>query len=155
MRSVSEGLKSEVHLWLVRAGVYADDPAGRALEHRADEITGGATDLPQYRSSSASKPRPLPDVRSAATYFQHRVEDQIDNYYSPRAVKLQRRLRTFRRLQSALAVLAAILGGVAAATGADLGAWIAVMTTIGTALAVHVAAQRNRRHVRSGVPVLP
>jgi hypothetical protein len=41
-----------------------------------------------------------------------------------------------------LAVLAAGLGFVAAGTQADLGNWIAVVTTIGVATALHVASTR-------------
>ena len=76
-------------------------------------------------------------------YFAVRVTDQIDSYYRRRAGELQARLRWFRATEIALAVLGAAFGAMAAALGGPLFApWIAVVTTITAALAVHVAATR-------------
>lgn len=77
------------------------------------------------------------------SYFAVRVADQIGRYYRPKADWLAIRLRWFRRIETALAVVGAALGTVAAAAAhASLAPWIAVVTTVGTAVAVHVAATR-------------
>ena len=86
--------------------------------------------------------RELPAVDDGTTYFTVRVADQIERYYAPGAATRESRLTWFRRAQLALAVLSAALGAVAAATSAPLTPWIAVLTTIGLAVAAHVAATR-------------
>ncbi len=143
-RSVSEALKSEVYLWLAQVGDYRDDPHGTTLGERTDRVRGDGADLLRHRAGIASEQRALPPVHDIASYFTVRVTGQIDTYYRPRADALQTVLTWFRVAEVALAVLGVALGAVATAVGgSSLAPFIAVVTTITTALAVHVAATRN------------
>jgi hypothetical protein len=143
LRSVSEGLKSDIYLWLAGAGAFAvDDASGAVLQDRADKIAQDASHLIRFRDGVEPVRRPLPPVHNGASFFQIRVASQIDGYYRPRAVLLERRLKKFRRGQILLAAVTAVLGFVAALAKSDLGIWIGVATTIGTAIALHVAATR-------------
>jgi hypothetical protein len=141
-RSVSEALKSEVYLWLARVGEYCNDEQGATLLRRTDAIGADGDDLLRYQAGIEPAERSLPPVDDVVSYFEVRVAGQIDDYYQPRARHLERRLSWFRRIEIALAVLGAALGATAAASGGALASWIPVLTTVGAAVAVHVASSR-------------
>jgi hypothetical protein len=142
-RSVSEALKGEIYLWLARAGHYRDDPTGERLRERVDRIRSEAVDLLVHRLGIVAEQRDLPLVCDAHSYFAVRVGGQIDNYYRPRAAQVHGRLRRFRIVEIALSAASAAIAAVAvSAPGTSLTPWIAVITTITAALAVHVAATR-------------
>ncbi|MFI9388490.1 DUF4231 domain-containing protein [Kutzneria sp. NPDC052558] len=143
-RSVSEALKSEVFLWLAKAGPYRGDPDGVGLLERSNQLRDVGGDLLRHQAGVTPDQRPTPDVHDVPSYFEARVSDQIHTYYRPRAAELQKALRRFRAVELGLAVLAAAIGAVAAVLGgSEWTVWIAVVTTIGAALAVHVAAARH------------
>ena len=141
-RSVSEALKSDVYLWLARAGRYRDDPAGIRLRAATERVRGDGADLLRNRQGIEAEERPLPGVRDLPSFFAVRVRSQIDGYYKPKAAQLETALRRFRIVEIALGVSGAALGGAAVIVGASFAAWVAVIATIGTALATHVAASR-------------
>jgi hypothetical protein len=142
-RSVSEGLKSEIYLWLARAGEYADDPDGRRLLTQTAKIRADGADLLRYQHGIVAAERSVPAVNDLPSYFAVRVKDQIDDYYRAKAARLHLTLRRFRAAEICLAVLGAVIGATAAATGGPAFIpWIAVLTTVTAALAVHVAATR-------------
>ncbi|MGY1703722.1 DUF4231 domain-containing protein [Geodermatophilus sp. SYSU D00697] len=142
-RSVAEGLKEEVYLYLTGTPPY--DGAGRDAElaRRTFDITDDAEDLAGHTLGRPSDDEPLPPVEDVHSYLSVRVQPQIDRYYTPGAARQQRRLATFRAIEFGLALLGALLGAVAAATRLDaVGAWVAVVTTVGAAITAHVAAAR-------------
>jgi membrane protein implicated in regulation of membrane protease activity len=147
-RSVSEALKSEVYLRLARAGDYRDDPDGVLLRKKTGKVRGDGADLLRYQAGITPRQRELPAVHDVGSYFAVRVTGQIDTYYRRKARQMQTRLGWFRVVETGLAVLGAVLGGIAAAVGGSSWApWIAVVTTISTAVAVHVAATRYEYQV--------
>lgn len=139
-RSVSEALKSDVYLWL--AGVGPHHGSIDALRTATDRLRADAADLVRHRHGVEPEQRHLPPVRDPVGYFTHRVRAQATGYYQPRADRIQASLRRFRLAEIALAVAAALVGVIAAAVGASLAAWVTVIATAGTALAVHVSAGR-------------
>jgi hypothetical protein len=141
-RSVSEALKSEVHLWLAKAGRYRDDPTGARLREATDRVRSDGADLLRYRQGIAPADRPLPAVSDPSSYFAVRVRSQVDGYYRPRADALAATLRRFRIAEIVIGAAGAVVGGAAALLGASIAAWVAVLATVGTALATHVAAGR-------------
>ncbi|MGI8814481.1 MAG: DUF4231 domain-containing protein [Pseudonocardia sp.] len=143
-RSVSEALKSEVYLWLARAGDYRDDRDGARLRERTNQVREDGADLLRYQLDLSPAQRSLPEVDDVPSYFTVRVSGQIDGYYRPKAAALQKSLSRFRAAEIGLAVTGALIAGGAAVFGGSLLApWVAVITTITSALAVHVAATRN------------
>jgi hypothetical protein len=141
-RAASEAMKSEIYLWLARVGRYAVDTEGEVLGRSAAAISRDADDLLRYQDGIAADIRPLPAVTDALSYFSVRVHDQIEFYYRPRAARTQKSLRRFRRLQTALALTAALSAIAAALNATAFAPWIAVVTTVSAALAVHVTATR-------------
>ena len=142
-RSVSEALKSDVYLWLAHAGEYADDTAATRLAEQTAKVRADGTDLLRFRIGITAEDRELPLVTDLKSYFTVRVNYEIEHYYRARANKLQTALHRFRIAEICLAVLGALIGAIAAATGGStLIPWVAVVTTVTAALAVHIAATR-------------
>ncbi len=142
-RSVSEALKSEIYLWLAQAGEYVDDTDGRRLAERAGRVRNDGADLLRYQRGLTGADRELPAVTDLPSYFAVRVDQQIRSYYRLRADRLHTALRRFRVVEICLAIVGAVCGATAAATGGpSLIPWIPVLTTVTAALAVHVAATR-------------
>ncbi|HEY0815915.1 MAG TPA: DUF4231 domain-containing protein [Pseudonocardia sp.] len=141
-RSVSEALKTDVHLWLVGARPYSNDPHADELRKRTDALLVDVADLVRHQGGVEAKSRELPAISNVATYFAIRVVGQIDGYYARKATFIQGRIRLFRSIEIALSAVGAAMGVLAAVFGGSFSAWIAVVATIGTALSVHVAATR-------------
>jgi SMODS and SLOG-associating 2TM effector domain 1/Protein of unknown function (DUF4231) len=143
VRSVSEGLKAEVYLYLTRTPPYHGADRDAQLTQHADAITGDADDLASLALGQPDADMPLPTVTDLDSYLTTRVQPQIDGYYRPGAAKQQRGLNLFRGIEFGLALLGTVLGAVAAATGTDqVGVWVAVVTTVGAAIAAHIAASQ-------------
>jgi len=141
-RSVSEALKSHVYLWLAGAGEYGRDQDARALRRKTDEIRADAADLLQHHLRIAPQDRGLPDVHNARSYFTVRVAAQVEGYYRPMAKHLTSRVSLARHIEILIALTGAGIGALAAGLRTNFASWIAVVTTVGTALAVHMAAAR-------------
>ena len=141
-RSVSEALKADVYLWLARVRPFADDADGAVLAGRVDKLHRDAADLRSACDGIDPVPRALPPVNDLASFFAVRVAGQYDTYYRPRVTMIDKRLRWFRGIGVALGAVGAVLGAVAAVLDASLASWIAVVATVGTAVAAHVAATR-------------
>ena len=155
-RSVSEGLKSEVFRFQAGAAPYDGEgrasklvEAGRNLEVWVEAL---AVDL----ASVEARPSVPPGRLDPEGYVKLRVNDQIDGYYRPRARWNANRARLFRALEMTTAFMAAALGalmaalqlGAGASGGGRGGEWVAVITTIGGALAAHAAANRYDEQAR-------
>ena len=149
-RAASEALKTAVYLYSTRTPPYSGDDRDLRLREAADAIVADVGDLEGYTLGSPGNDKPVPAVTDVDSYMESRVQPQIDNYYRPRAARLQKRLRLFRGAEYALAMLAALLGALAAATGTvALAAWVAAVTTVGAAVTAHIAAARYERLVIS------
>ena len=142
-RSVAEGLKSEVYLYLAGVGDYAGPDRGRDLDERVDALRDDAVDLAPLTTDVKPKPRKLPEVTGVESYLRERIDDQITNYYTPRAAELRKKSDRIRTAQQWLAGVG-VLAGVAAAIFEtdDVAVWVPVLTTIGAALAAYGAAER-------------
>lgn len=142
-RSVSEALKSEIYLYLARAGDYRSEDRRHRLRDNADLAQHQACDLLRHSMDIQPVQRALPEVHDYVSYLRVRVDGQINGYYHPRARQLQKRLSQFRWVELALAVTGVMLGALAASfTEWGLSGWIAVVTTISAAVAAHVGATR-------------
>jgi hypothetical protein len=164
-RSVSEGMKKEFYVFRAGADPYAGPDAALALFLELEKIADSASDLQRHADEWQAAPearKTPPPVFAPGDYVAKRVQSQIDGYYRPRARDLAQRLRTLRRVEFMLGVLATAAGSIAAYPGgpvaaagasggwfavlraeaATIGAWVAVLTTVAGAIAAHVAASR-------------
>ena len=150
-RSVSEGIKTELYTYLVRAGKYRID-AGRevVLSSEVGSITGKVEDLLKHVRDSdcddLSEPSPL-DVDG---YISNRVTDQIDRYYRPTAERLLTQMGRFQTAEVVLSFGAAILTAVAAIGGPNqLGLLTGVLAAAIAAIAAHIEGARFQRQAIS------
>jgi SMODS and SLOG-associating 2TM effector domain 1/Protein of unknown function (DUF4231) len=148
-RSVSEGLKTEVYLYLTGTQPYEDQSKRDAeLSKQRNEIVGLAGDLYRYTANARNQlekknltpPQPI-DVN---VYIAERVNQQIEKFYRPKASKLSRQANRLRKAEFLSSIVAAALGVVPKFfdNSEQFSAWIAVVTTIGVAITAHLAAGR-------------
>lgn len=146
-RSASEGLKQQVFLYQSDADPYGVEDRDGILTKRTAEILDSVQDLTLYAAPVKADNKPLPPRLEPDAYIAHRVDTQIDGYYRPKAALMAQRLNQFRRLEYVLVLAAAGIGALAAVVASEsvttrVGAWVAVITTAGAALAAHIAATR-------------
>jgi hypothetical protein len=156
-RSVSEAIKAEVYAFRAGAGPYGDADPAKTLQRKASEVEDAARDLERHIAGitvgAATPPPPLPP----AEYVKQRVEDQVEKYYRAKARLYAGRLAVLRGLELVLGLAATVLAALAAFIGGSgepqppggpggaatsVAAWVAVLTTLGAALAAHIAAGR-------------
>lgn len=148
-RSVSEGLKTEIYLYLTETQPY-DNPNNRdtELSLQRDKIAMSAGDLFRYTASArnqlANKNVTLPQLMNVDTYIDQRVNQQIEQYYQPRALEIEQQAKRLRTAEFVSSIVAAVLGVMPKIfnNGEQFSAWVAVMTTIGVAITAHLAAGR-------------
>lgn len=128
-RSVSEALKTEVFLFLIRTGDYAGAGREQRLDAEVQRLERESSDLLGYAEGVVPKLRPLPRVQGVDSYLAVRVrQSQLEGFYEPKAAQLRARLRTAKAVEVTLALVAAALAAMTAASP-NLGAWAAVVTT--------------------------
>lgn len=141
-RSVSEALKTEVVLFLTGTGRYDAEDSERRLEAEVQQLEQDAGDLQRYTDGVQPETRSLPKIRDVESYLNERVrKSQLEGYYEPKAQLLRQRLRTLKVVEITLALAAAAVAAVAS-IWPNVGAWAAVVTTAGGAVAAYVAAER-------------
>jgi hypothetical protein len=122
---------------------------------KVQSIEANASDLEQYLADSNPKMSNPPPSLTPTEYVRLRVQQQIDNYYRPKARLFSKRLRQLRAVELLLGFAATILATLGAFLSSeatrhslfggyktDISSWVAVLTTIAGALAAHIAANR-------------
>lgn len=147
-RSVSEGLKSEVYAYLAGGSNYVGADRDRTLAGRIQAITADLGDLVAASAGVGADDRDLPGIDGIDDYLEHRVDEQVHEYYRPKAARYARRLARIQRVEATLGgvgVLLAVLVGTGGIVGA--GAWIAVVSTIAATVSAHAGAARYDHQV--------
>lgn len=142
-RSASEGLKTEIYRYLAGGTAYTGPDRDRCLGAETRSIAEAISGLQRHILGVEPDTKPVPGVHDVDSYIALRVNDQIHNYYSPKAAVYETRVRRLRAVGDLLGVTAVALAALAAAFQVEgLAAWVPVVTTIGTAVAAYIAAAR-------------
>lgn len=143
-RSASEGLKTEIYSYLARGSAYTDADRDQRLGIEARAIVAAVDDLERHTIGITPDDKPMPPIQDIDSYVAVRVDYQIDHYYRRKAAQYEIRVRRLRQVGDLLGIIAVVLAALAAAFDDldGLAAWVPVATTIGTAIAAHVAAAR-------------
>jgi hypothetical protein len=138
-RSLAEALKAETFLFRTGASPYdIPEPASRMLL-QVQDLLGQVRDLPAVNLSQEERRERLPEgPLSVEEYIEERVNDQVENFYRPRAQQYYELMKRWRMITLLIGGLAVILG----ALGKSTAAWVAVLTTIGTSVAAYIFANR-------------
>ena len=136
---MAEALKAEVFLFRTGAAPYdAPDPAPRLMA-RVQEHLATVDDVQSVTLSSEDQRKGLPEgPLSLEDYIRERLDDQVEHFYRPRVQQYDRLMKRWRDVNLALGALAAVLGVL----GKWTGAWVAVITTVTTAVAAYLYANR-------------
>jgi len=141
-RSVSEAIKTEVYTYLTQSGRYEAANRDALLDAEIKRLEDEAGDLAGYTRGIQPVKRALPPVHDVDSYLQVRVREmQLRDYYEKNARILETRIRWLKWAQIALALVAAALAAVASVSP-SVGAWAAVATTAGGAVAAYFATER-------------
>ncbi len=143
-RAAAERLKSDTYRYVTGVAPYDGDDRDKALFARKEEIVSRVDDLGIEAAGAKPTNEPMPAAPlDVDGYYQERVLDQM-NWYKGRALSYAKRFDIWRRVQNTLTLGAAILGVLASYVegGKSWGMWVAVLTTVGAAIASHVAAAR-------------
>jgi hypothetical protein len=141
-RSVSEAIKTEVYTYLTQSGRYEAANRDAVLDAEIKRLEDEAGDLAGYTRGIQPVKRALPPVHDVDSYLQVRVREmQLRDYYEKNARILETRIRWLKWAQIALALVAAALAAVASVSP-SVGAWAAVATTAGGAVAAYFATER-------------
>ncbi len=138
-RSTSEGLKSALYRHLARENGEARD-----LLDEFERVTADVDLPPSVAATTPEIDKPLRPF-GLSGYLKKRVNQQIC-WYRKASSTNAKRITYSRLLQGALSVSAGLMAAYASSSDEPaLGAWVAVLTTIGGAIATHVAAGRYDR----------
>jgi hypothetical protein len=119
---------------------------------RVKSLLDRGEDLPAVVLTEEEALAGLPQgALSIEDYIKERVDDQVNGFYRPRARRFGKLLRRWRGVSLLVGAAAALFG--AASVAEDVGkwaaGWVAVLTTVGTAVASHVFASRYQYLVTS------
>lgn len=136
-RSQAEALKSEAHIYRVKAPPFDTDQRDTVLAEKVNEILKNASETTPMTEAELWKRLPK-DWMTMDEYLKERVDDQI-TWFRGKAVKYQKLLKRFRTVTFALGFVSAILGSIAAALSDTVwpAAWIAVIGSITGALTAY------------------
>lgn len=155
-RSVSEGLKTEIYLYLTGAQPYNyPNNKNEILSSQRDEIVRLAEDIfgqtAIARNQLANEDLTPPEPMDVNTYITERVEQQIEQFYRPRAFELSRQASYWRKAELSSSIVAAALGVLSTFfnNSEQFSAWVAVVTTIGITITAHLAAGRFEHLINS------
>ncbi|WP_165944463.1 DUF4231 domain-containing protein [Micromonospora sp. KC213] len=150
VRAASEALKAQVYLFLTGAQPYDGPDRASRLRARATAVADDVTDLAGMTLDAPDLAAPVPPVGDVDGYLAHRLRPQIDGYYRAGAARQQRRLARFRSAEFAIAAAGAVLGALAATTGAaGVGVWVSAVTVVGASVTAHISAARHEHLVVS------
>jgi hypothetical protein len=150
LRSVSEGLKSEVCRFRARARPYEADPNGRLLAQRAAELEQSAGDLAHLLPDAPARLSEAPGSLTPATYLEQRLDQQIRRYYLPQSRRNRRSAGIYRNLAIAAAASGVVLSTLMAVGGAAVFAiWVPVLTTLAAAFAAHAAVEQFQANAQN------
>jgi hypothetical protein len=144
-RAASESLKAVVYQYLAGDAPFNGPDRDGRLAATVDAVQDRAKAYLQRAMAAEPDTQPVPAIAGIADYVTARAEEQA-NWHADRVRTHERLARRWRGAELAATGSAAVLaaaGGVL--HGPDLSAWVAVATTIGAALAAHVAGAQHDR----------
>lgn len=138
-RMLSEALKRQAWLALMRAPPYHDNDAGEKLvEHSAAlTLTVKLSQMVPPREENTS----LPEDNAIGDYIKLRLEEQIDWYWR-KAGEMQCNQQAWQRITLGLGILAILLSGLFGHFYPYLKAWVPVATSASAAIMTFVQARR-------------
>jgi hypothetical protein len=146
-RALGESCKAECYRFAAGVPPYEANDAGAKLLEKLQQLLASGADVPamEVADTDAAKDQP-PYPLSVQDYITHRVREQINDFYRPRAAENEQKAALFARWSQGLSAGAAVLGAVGAIWGGSFfEAWVAVAGTVAAAIATYALGQRFQR----------
>jgi len=146
-RAHGEGCKSECYRFAAGVPPYDANDAGAKLLEKLQQLLASGADVPamEVADADAVKDQPLYPL-SVQDYITHRVREQIDDFYRPRAAENEQKAALCARWGQGLSAGAAVLGAIGAIRGGSyFEAWVPVVGAVATAIATYALGQRFQR----------
>ncbi len=141
-RSIAEALKAQAYLFLSSVPPYNNANKAELLLTKSEELLETVEELPTMNISDEKKKERLPPITlTVDEYIHKRVNDQIENFYHPRAIEYTQKMKRNKSTGLILGVVATILGAIGSTTGWTAG-WIAVISTITASITSYAYANR-------------
>lgn len=147
-RAVSESIKGEVYRFRAHVKPYTEDNGLALLRAKVGDLQAAAVNLEPYlpEAGPALASTSL-DPLTPEDYAHRRVEQQITDYYRPKARLNATRARRLRAAAVGLSFAATLVAALNAKIDSVkfvglVAPWVAVLTTMGTALVVYLGARR-------------
>lgn len=152
-RSASESLKSEAYMFYAKSCPYDDENAIQTLREKKNKILDSVKDIVNC-TVLIDQDEPIPEEKlsylTPNDYINKRLLQQI-SWYRKEAKKYANLSIVFRKIEFILFISAAVIASANGIWGdvlyfrfvsINIGAWVAVMTTIGGAITSHVGSNR-------------
>jgi hypothetical protein len=144
-RAASEALKAETFRYLAGVAPYADTGRDAELARQRAEIQDRSAEFLVDFAQAPPDGKPLPAVQDLADYVLVRAQDQ-ERWHHGRVAQHAAKAKRLRGVELAATLVAAVLAAVAGTLSLpDLSAWVGVVTTLGAAVAAHLAATQHDR----------
>jgi hypothetical protein len=144
-RACSEGLKAAVYQYLAAVRPFDGPDRDDRLSEIMDEIRRKGGDLVKLMVIADADRRTLPTISNVGDYLHQRAENQL-RFHTNGVTRHERLEKHWRAGEIAATAAAAVLSAVGGALhGLDFSIWVAVATTLGAALAVHLASTQHAR----------
>jgi hypothetical protein len=142
-RGASETVKAAVFEYLVRIPPFDGPDRDGELLRLSRRIADRVRALDVELGEVDDEPEAVPAISGLDDYVRLRAADQAD-WHRRKVDDHRGSARRLRALELAATLLGAALTGLAALLdSADLGVWIGVATTVGSAVAAHIDAARH------------
>ncbi|MFN2496522.1 MAG: DUF4231 domain-containing protein [Pseudonocardiaceae bacterium] len=144
-RAASEALKAETFRYLAGVEPYAGTRRDAERTRQLDEIQVRSADFIVDFGQAVPGDKPLPAVRDLASYVTMRAQEQ-ERWHWQRVTQHSAKATRFRGAELSATLVAAALAALASTLSLpDLSAWVGVATTLGAAIAAHLAATQHDR----------
>ncbi|MGH3913429.1 MAG: DUF4231 domain-containing protein [Pseudonocardiaceae bacterium] len=144
-RAASEALKAETFRYLAGVEPYTDSHGDAELIRKSNEIQTRSADFIIDFDKTAPDGKSLPAVQDLPSYVTMRAQDQ-ERWHSQRVEQHSDKAKYLRGAELAATALAFALATAATQFSLpDVSAWVGFATTLGAAIAAHLAATQHDR----------
>ncbi|MFY0529645.1 DUF4231 domain-containing protein [Archangium gephyra] len=150
-RGIAEAIKSQLYLFWMGVEPYQKSAAGpatpeqRLLEKVQKLEKAGAGPDREQLTEAELKASPAKATRTIDEYITLRIEEQINKFYKPKAMAHLNKVRRYRVVGIVLGLIGTLLGVFGATeSGAQMVAWVAVVSTAAMGLTSFATAGRHQ-----------
>lgn len=142
-RALAEASKSEAFKFATRTPPYHEADASQKALAKLQELLASGADVPAAQAPARGPGIEAPGYPMAIEdYVRHRIVDQVEGFYLPKATQNERRSAGCALVVQTLSLVAALLGTTGAVGGGGGHEWIAFLGAGSAAIGAFALAKR-------------